>query len=133
MNIVRNFISGRGRIGGYWYIYSPDHPNKTQMGYVCEHRLVMEKKIGRYLTKEENIHHINHIKIDNREENLMITNNFNHSYLHPEVHERQKVEFKGIHFNRKNEFKKGHNKGIPLSEEHKRKIGLANSKTQWKP
>jgi hypothetical protein len=60
---------------GYIFIYSPNHPNKTKMGYVLEHRLIMEKHLGRYLTKDEVIHHINHIKDDNRIENLMLLKN----------------------------------------------------------
>ena len=60
---------------GYVFIYSPDHPNKTKMGYVLEHRLVMEKKIGRYLLKTEVVHHMNHKPSDNRIENLMLIEN----------------------------------------------------------
>ena len=73
---------GKMLIGGYWYILSPEHPSKTQMGYVAEHRLVMEKKIGRFLKKNEIIHHINGIKTDNRTKNLMITNNSEHTSIH---------------------------------------------------
>ena len=58
--------------GGYRYIYSPDHPNATQMGYVCEHRLVMEQELDRYLEKHEIVHHINQDRSDNRLENLML-------------------------------------------------------------
>lgn len=57
-------------VGGYRYIYSPEHPYCTQAGYVAEHRLVQEHKIGRYLLPSEVVHHINGRKLDNSPKNL---------------------------------------------------------------
>lgn len=57
---------------GYVYVRSENHPNKNYHGYVAEHRLVMEKHIGRYLTKDEVVHHMNGIKTDNRIDNLKL-------------------------------------------------------------
>lgn len=69
---------GRYEERGYVYVNAQNHPNKTRNGYIFEHRLVMEKSIGRYLDKDEHIHHLNGIKNDNRAENLIIVNNKNH-------------------------------------------------------
>lgn len=68
-----NWKGGRRLNNGYVIIYSPDHPyiNCNHI-YVYEHRLVMEKHLGRYLTRKERIHHINRIRTDNRLKNLIL-------------------------------------------------------------
>jgi len=59
---------------GYKYIviYSPTHPNKDSKGYVLEHRLIMEKFLGRVLSKEETVHHIDNNPLNNNISNLML-------------------------------------------------------------
>lgn len=67
---------------GYIQIYSPDHPNKNNYGYVLAHRLKMEKKIGRYLNKNEIVHHKNGIVKDNRISNLLLCTVSEHAKIH---------------------------------------------------
>ena len=57
---------------GYIWIYNPKHPSCNKKGYVLEHRLTMEKFIGRYLRSNEIIHHRNKVKDNNKIENLEI-------------------------------------------------------------
>lgn len=49
-----------------------DHPMSDTNGRCYEHRLVMSDAIGRPLTDDEVVHHINGVRDDNRLENLML-------------------------------------------------------------
>ena len=72
---------------GYVLIYAPDHPFATARSYVPEHRLVVEKRLGRYLLPSEIVHHINGIRDDNKDENLWRCNSRSrHRKLHQNMY-----------------------------------------------
>lgn len=70
------------RTDGYIAVYYPEHPSATSEGYVMEHILRMEEHIGRHLEKGEVVHHRNHIRNDNRIENLSLMTFKEHCALH---------------------------------------------------
>lgn len=81
------FPGKRNRSDGYIQVYIPEHPFSNSEGYVMEHRIVMEQKIGRLLKPEEEVHHINHKRNDNRPENLhLFASKKDHMKFH--MHER---------------------------------------------
>lgn len=75
---------GRVLVGGYWYIYTPDHPHATKTHRVAEHRLVMEQVLGRHLAPSEVVHHIDRNPQNNAPENLMVFAN-NAAHLRHEL------------------------------------------------
>lgn len=85
---------------GYKWVQIPGTGIKIQ-----EHRLIMEKLLGRKLLPDEIVHHINGKKGDNRPENLMLMKVTKHNHLHrpPLDIPNEIIECKcgcGIKFNR---------------------------------
>jgi hypothetical protein len=78
------------RKDGYVLVTAPpNHPHPIKNGkrdttfYILEHRLVMEKHLGRYLEPDEVIHHIDGNTSNNAIENLrLFTNQAEHSSFH---------------------------------------------------
>ena len=93
---------GRRKYKGYVEIYKPNHPNSNSHGYIREHRFLVSEHIVRPLTTDEDVHHINGIKDDNRLENLQLILKSEHTKLH---HKGKKIingsmSYKHTHFNK---------------------------------
>lgn len=72
---------------GYIMIISKGHPRATKEGYVFEHILKMEKKIGRHILLDEVVHHKNENRSDNRLSNLELMS----SSAHRSHHRKEKI------------------------------------------
>jgi hypothetical protein len=67
--------SATGRIvasNGYVMIWKPEHPDADIRGYIYEHRLVAEEKIGRRLLPTEIVHHEDGKKQNNSPANISV-------------------------------------------------------------
>lgn len=68
-----NWKGGRSvASSGYVLVKRPGHHAADCRGYVYEHRLVAEEKLGRQLQPGEQVHHVNGAKDDNRPENIEV-------------------------------------------------------------
>lgn len=65
----------------YHKSYKIVYPNGSRQGK-GEHRVIVERHLGRKLSKDEVVHHINGNKLDNRIENLKVVSRAEHKRLH---------------------------------------------------
>jgi len=70
---------------GYTFIKKPNHPNPGCADYIAEHRLVMEKHLGRYLTSKEIVHHKDGDITNNAIENLRLCTFSEHMQFHRDL------------------------------------------------
>lgn len=84
---MRSLLEERGKVSedkqGYVRVWCKNHPLlKHTSGWVAQSRLIMEDHLGRYITEDEVVHHINGIRNDNRIENLKVMTVHDHLSLH---------------------------------------------------
>jgi hypothetical protein len=86
-----NYKGGIKYSNGYRLLRRPNHPRASN-GYVPEHILIMEKRLGRYLeyygfnnSKNEVIHHIDGNKLNQKISNLLLTKAGEHIGFHSKI------------------------------------------------
>ena len=77
------------RTDGRILIYKPNHPNVGVKSYMRRSRLVAEKVLGRYLKRDEVVHHFNENVSDDQNCNLLVCSKSYHAWLH---HRMKKVD-----------------------------------------
>lgn len=69
-----NSTTGKGWCykGGYKVVKARDHHKADSDGFVYEHVLVLEEKIGRLLEPKETVHHVDRDRLNNSPDNLVL-------------------------------------------------------------
>jgi hypothetical protein len=65
----------RARKDGYVMVKNPEHHRANKWGFVYQHIIAAENKIGRLLKDDEVVHHINGNPSDNHPDNIFIFSN----------------------------------------------------------
>ena len=63
---------GVSMVNGYRCVYHPDHSRAHPNGYVYEHIIVAETKLGRPLEHGEIVHHVDRNKLNNSPDNIQV-------------------------------------------------------------
>lgn len=75
---------------GYVYELCPAHPKANPFGFVPQHRLVVERQLGRYLLSSEQVHHIDMDPLNNSPENLQLLSRKEHMAIHRQIEREMK-------------------------------------------
>lgn len=67
---------------GYLLEFCPYHKDANRWGYVSQHRLTVERSLGRYLEADEYIHHKDLDKHNNSIDNLQLVSRSEHMKIH---------------------------------------------------
>ena len=76
--------------GGYVFELCPDHPKANPFGFVPQHRLVVERHLGRYLSSKEQVHHIDLNPLNNDISNLQVLTRAEHLAIHRQIERERK-------------------------------------------
>jgi hypothetical protein len=75
---------------------APKHPKSNSKGLYPLHRVLVENRLGRLLRSNEVVHHLDGVKDNNTDDNLMVTTHSDHSRRHREQTAPLRVEVKCV-------------------------------------
>ncbi len=80
---TKHDLHTRKMLKGYVHLYAPNDPNAHTNGFIAEHILVAQAALGKPLPTRSVVHHVNGVRTDNRNSNLVICqDNTYHFFLH---------------------------------------------------
>ena len=96
-------------VNGYRMVYMPEHHEAVKSGsmegYVYEHRLIAEEFMGRELTDDEDVHHLDENRANNLNRNLLVLETGQHMKLHVWLQQNTITPIPGSKVDREQELK----------------------------